>query len=85
MNGEQIGFGLIELGGGRRKTTDKVDPGVGFWFEKQIGDAVKKDEPIAQIFARDAKSAEVARKILEDAVEIGSEAPEKPKLILGRI
>jgi pyrimidine-nucleoside phosphorylase len=85
MNGEQIGFALTELGGGRRKTTDKVDHGVGFWFERGIGDSVKKDEVIAQIYARDAKSAEAARKILEESVEIGSEAQTKPKLILGRI
>ena len=38
MNGERIGFALIELGGGRRKTSDKVDPRVGFWFEKGIGE-----------------------------------------------
>jgi thymidine phosphorylase len=86
MNGEQIGYALIELGGGRRKTTDKVDPSVGFWFEKEIGQTVKKDEPIAQIYAKDAKTAEAARKLLEEAVEIGVE-PEgtKPKLILARI
>ncbi|MGZ3669794.1 MAG: thymidine phosphorylase [Bdellovibrionota bacterium] len=85
MNGEQIGFALIELGGGRRKTTDKVDPGVGFWFEKEIGDAVKKDEVIAQIYAKDLKTAEAARALLEDAIEIGTEAPAKAKLILERI
>lgn len=85
MNGEQIGFALIELGGGRRKTSDKIDHGVGFWFEKEIGQSVKKDDVIAQIYAKDLKSAEVARKILEDAVEIGNAPEEKAKLILGRI
>lgn len=85
MDGEQIGMALIELGGGRHKIIDKVDPSVGFWFEKRIGNAVKKDEPIAQIFAKDAKSAETARKMLESAVEIGSEAPPKANLILQRI
>jgi pyrimidine-nucleoside phosphorylase len=85
IDGEKIGFALIELGGGRRKISDKIDPSVGFWFEKEVGMAVKKDEPIAQIYAKDAKTAEQARKILESAVEIGSDAPSKPKLILGRI
>jgi pyrimidine-nucleoside phosphorylase len=85
IDGEMIGFALIELGGGRRKTSDKIDPSVGFWFEKEVGMTVKKDEAIAQIYAKDAKTAEQARKILESAVEIGTEAPSKPKLILGRI
>jgi pyrimidine-nucleoside phosphorylase len=85
MNAEQIGMALIELGGGRRKTTDKIDPSVGFLFEKEIGSAVKKDEAIATIYAKDAKSAETARKMLEEAVKIGIEAPAKPQLIRARI
>jgi len=85
MNGEQIGMALIELGGGRRKTSDKIDASVGFWFEKKLGDGVKKDEPIAQIYAKDSKTAEIARKMLEDAIGISSEAPPKAKLIRRRI
>jgi len=85
MNGESIGLALTELGGGRRKAKDKVDPSVGFSFEKFVGDAVKKDEPIAQIYAKDLKSADLALKILQNAVEISSETPIKPKLIRKRI
>lgn len=85
MNAEAIGLALIELGGGRRKTTDKVDHSVGFRFAKHVGDSVKKDEIIAEIFAKDAKTAELARKMLESAVDIGSETLTKPKLILQKI
>jgi pyrimidine-nucleoside phosphorylase len=85
MDSEAIGFALIELGGGRRKTSDKIDSSTGFWFEKHLGDSIKKDETIATIYAKDAKTAEIARKMLEAAVEIRAEAPSKPKLILQRI
>ena len=85
MDGEQIGMALVELGGGRKKTSDKIDHGVGFWFHKGLGDSVKKDEPIAEIYARDAKTAASAMKMLETAVEIGSEALKKPNLIRQRI
>lgn len=85
IDGEQVGMALIELGGGRRKITDKIDPSVGFQFEKRIGDSLKKDEVIAQIYAKDTKTAESARQMLENAVEIGAEAIAKPKLIIGRI
>lgn len=81
MDGEAIGMALVELGGGRRKTSDKIDHSVGFWFEKFVGDAVKKGDTIAQIYAKDAKTAEIARKMLEEAIEIAPEAPSKPKLI----
>ncbi len=85
INGEQIGYALIELGGGRRKASDKVDPGVGLWFERSLGSSVKKGDVIAQIYAKDVKSGEAARKLLESAMEIGSNASPKPKLILQRI
>lgn len=85
IDAEAIGFALIELGGGRRKTTDKVDPSVGFWFEKHLGDSVKKEEMIATIYAKDAKTAEIARKMLEDAYQIGAEPIQKPNLIRHRL
>lgn len=85
IDGEQVGMALIELGGGRRKITDKIDPSVGFTFEKRLGDSVKKDEVIAQIYAKDAKTAETARQMLEKAIDISSEPVQKPKLILGKI
>ncbi len=85
MNAELIGMALIELGGGRKKASDKVDPSVGFYFEKFIGDAVKKDETIATIYAKDAKSAELVSQMLVDAIPISSEPVQKPKLIHGRI
>jgi thymidine phosphorylase len=84
FNAEQIGMALVELGGGRKKTSDSIDPGVGFWFEKCLGDSVKKGDTIATIYARDAKTAEIARDMLAEAVEIGAEAPTKPNLIRQR-
>jgi thymidine phosphorylase len=84
MDGEAIGWALTELGGGRRQASDKVDHTVGFVFEKAVGDAVKKDETIARVYAKDSKSAEVSLEMLEKAVEIG-EPSRKPNLILRRI
>ena len=85
IDGEKIGFALIELGGGRRKTSDKIDPSVGFWFEKEVGSTVKKDETIAQIYAKDLKTAEAARALLDEAVVIGADGASKSPLILARI
>jgi pyrimidine-nucleoside phosphorylase len=85
MDGETIGWALTELGGGRRQSADKVDPGVGFVFEKAVGDAVEKGETIAQVYAKEAKTASVALEMLERAVEIGPESLKKPNLIRARI
>jgi pyrimidine-nucleoside phosphorylase len=85
INAEQIGMALIELGGGRKKTSDTIDPSVGFSFEKQPGDSVKKDETIAIIFAKDSKSGERAKAMLEAAISIQNDEFTKPKLIRSRI
>jgi pyrimidine-nucleoside phosphorylase len=85
INAEQIGMALIELGGGRKKTSDTIDPSVGFSFEKQPGDSVKKDETIAVIFAKDSKSGERAKAMLEAAISIQNDEFTKPKLIRSRI
>lgn len=85
FDGEAIGMALIELGGGRHKTSDTIDPSVGFYFEKQIGDTVKKDETIAFVYARDAKSAEKARAALEKSITLQNEEVKKPNLIRTRL
>ena len=46
---KQIGNYCITLGGGRRLTTDKIDPSVGIIMQKKIGEKVLKNEPILKI------------------------------------
>ncbi len=53
QNAEKIGMALIELGGGRHKKTDKIDPAVGFKFAKKIADEVKKGETIVYVYFND--------------------------------
>jgi pyrimidine-nucleoside phosphorylase len=58
-----IGEAVVELGGGRRTKDDKINPLVGVWLDKVVGDQVKKDEKLLTIYAAselDAKRAEEA-------------------------
>ncbi|RUM42387.1 MAG: pyrimidine-nucleoside phosphorylase, partial [Desulfurobacterium sp.] len=50
INGEQLGYLVIELGGGRRKAEDRIDYSVGLRFFKKIGDYVEEGEPIGEIY-----------------------------------
>lgn len=84
MEGEAIGMALVELGGGRKTSSDSIDPAVGFWFEKFLGQKVKKGEVIAQIFASSPAKAKEAQESLQSAVFVGS-AGKIPPLILKRI
>ncbi len=85
MNAEAIGMALVELGGGRKKTTDTIDFSVGFEFHCHVGDKVKKDQPLVTLFARDQKMAEQAKAALEQAIQIHTKAPRKAKLIRCRL
>lgn len=47
MRTEKMGFLSIEIGCGRRRREDTVDPAAGFLVEKTVGDRVEKGEPLA--------------------------------------
>ena len=47
-----MGLLSVELGGGRKKTDDQIDHGVGYLFLKTIGDRVKKGETLIKVYHR---------------------------------
>lgn len=85
---DQIGLLLIELGGGRKSKTDKIDHAVGFNFEKKIGDQVKKGDVIFRIHHHPHQK-EIAEKIkntfLKDVLVMSAAKVKTPKLILEKL
>ena len=75
----EIGLAVVELGGGRRRADDIVNPSVGLTGLLDVGVSVNKGDPIAMIHADDQTSVETAKaQVLAaytfgDAVEV--EAP----------
>ncbi len=49
MNNKKIGLACIEIGGGRRIKTDKINLGAGFYFHKKIGDKVAKGDNLVTV------------------------------------
>jgi pyrimidine-nucleoside phosphorylase len=49
MNAQSMGEILIDLGGGRKQTTDKVNPSVGLLFHKKLGAQIKAGEPLVTL------------------------------------
>ncbi len=80
-----IGRAVVEMGGGRRKVEDAVDPTVGFVITARPGQEVHTSEPLASIFARDAAGIEIGRKALDAAIEIGAGKAEPLPLIQARV
>lgn len=80
MDSFAIGMLGIELGAGRMKYTDVIDPKAGFIFYKKIGDEVKSNEVIAEIRTDKENSDYFISKFL-NAIKISDNKPERLPLV----
>ncbi len=71
MATRDIGLAVVELGGGRRKASDIIDPRVGFTQFAQVGQQVQAGEPLAVVHAANAAAAEQAQRTLQALIQIG--------------
>lgn len=81
----RVGFGVIELGGGRSRPGDPIDHSVGFVIPVRPGDLVRKGEPMASIMASDAAGVEAGRRALREAIVVADEAEYPLPLISHRV
>ncbi len=70
MDTYQIGLATVELGCGRKKTSDTVDPSSGIRFLKKIGDSVEIGEPIFRCFNSNKKKLDNGKAMLATIVNI---------------
>ena len=85
MDLRQIGLAVVELGGGRRDASDRIDHGVGLSEVAGLGDAVGPDRPLALVHARSPEAAEAAARALEVAVTLGEVAAPETRPIYQRL
>jgi len=76
-----IGMLAVEMGAGRKKLDDIIDPRVGFRFLAKRGDRVGKGQPIAIIFADGKEQADWALKKLGKLIRFSEEPVRKTKLL----
>ena len=72
-----VGLAVVELGGGRARAADAIDPAVGLTELAPIGAEVGPDAPLARVHARNGDQAEAAGKRLRAAYRL-AEAPPSP-------
>jgi len=72
MDTYKIGLSTIELGCGRKKTTDIVDPTAGIQFDKKIGDMVNKGDTLLRFFNSDSNKLIAAENLLKDCIQLGN-------------
>jgi len=81
----RIGMLAVELGAGRRRKSDAIDPAVGFEILKKTGDEVDAGEEVAYVYANDeALGLRIARE-LRGCVEIGKEGALSPPLVIKKV
>jgi thymidine phosphorylase len=82
MDCEELGRMVVDLGGGRKKTSDLVDPAVGFLFHKKLGAKVAAGDPIATAYLPDGLDVSAWEKRFQAAITISPQRKPVPKLIL---
>lgn len=84
IDGEALGLAVVDLGGGRRIETDRIDPAVGLTQVLGLGAAVGRGDALAMVHARDATQAAAAVQAVQAAVTLGA-APAPRPLVSERV
>lgn len=70
-----LGYGVVELGGGRRRMDDPVDLRVGFLLEKSPGDEVVVGDILGEVHAANGNDLARGLQILGTAIKMSEEPP----------
>jgi thymidine phosphorylase len=85
IDARAIGMAVVELGGGRSRATDAIDPAVGFTRLAGLGAEVSAAAPLALVHARDAAQAGRAGERLAAAYRLGDAPPQTRDPVIERI
>ncbi len=85
MDATKVGVAALELGAGRRKKEDDIDPAVGLVFRKKRGDEVVAGEPILDIHYNDSTNLAECVRRLRSAIQLGDGPAYQQPLIHDRI
>jgi pyrimidine-nucleoside phosphorylase len=81
VNTYEIGMAAIDLGAGRLKKEDKIDPKAGIIFNNKIGDKINKGDVIAELFSDSNEKIKLAEKRILKAVSLSNKKVKSPDLI----
>jgi len=75
LDARQIGLAAVELGAGRTRVEDDVDPAVGFELRRTVGEEVESGEPLIIVHAASEDQVERACERLSGAISIEEAEP----------
>ena len=85
VDAREIGRAVLQLGAGRKQTTDRIDPRVGISNLCKIGQTVHQGDPLLILHAASPADAEAARSELLQSIRITPEKPTVPNPVLESI
>jgi pyrimidine-nucleoside phosphorylase len=83
IDAEAIGLAAVDLGAGRKRKGDPIDPAVGIVVHSKIGDRVAPGERIGEIHARDRDAAAAAAQRVASSLTLTENDVEPPPLVYG--
>jgi thymidine phosphorylase len=84
LEAELVGLCAVELGAGRARKEDPVDPAAGLLLRKRAGEAVRAGEVLAELHAASEARLDAGEARFRAAVAVG-EARALPPLVIERI
>jgi pyrimidine-nucleoside phosphorylase len=81
----EVGLVGLELGVGRKKKTDQVDPAAGMVIEAPVGARVRSGAPLATIHARSEELARSVMPRLQKAWRLSDHEVQRPPHVLARV
>jgi thymidine phosphorylase len=85
IDGRRIGMTIVEMGGGRRRADDTIDPAVGLSAVLGLGERTGPDRPLALVHARSESQFLEAARAFDAAFEVGDEPLEPGPVVLETI
>jgi len=82
FNTELIGRASLELGAGRQRIADRIDPMAGIIVTRKIGQRIEKGKTLYRLFSSSKSRLKTAKEMLEESVEIGKEKIASPPKII---
>jgi len=80
-----IGYASMALGAGRQRADDAVDPGAGIQLRVTRGDAVRKGQPLATLYAARRSLVDRARERVSEAFSLRATKPPPRSRIIGTV
>jgi len=85
IDAEAVGFAALTLGAGRKIKEEKIDPAVGIVFKHKVGDYLRREDKIANIYCQNLLVGCQVLNLLQKAVKISSPPYQPDELIYGLV